>query len=539
MKTTYQEPILRIFDNPLLIAQAQRQLRKKQLTMSLFIAGALSIVVLLVCFQIAQNSSGFVKSDGMRRVWLGGQQVLYFMLFFSLYWRGASGLVQSISEERKSGIFTFLRSTPLSPYSLTLGYLFGVNIRGYCVSGVIAPFWIGCSVAAGISLTNAILSYLFILLGAFTMHTLVLAFVLHTSSGKTQKWGSLVFVLGLCFMAIPFDVMGLHTLSHLTPIPALSSFAGDARIFELSPIPVPLFGLKLRPELFTLLVQSVMISTSIWISARRMERDNQAVMSRRGALIVMFVIAILIIGCDLNPINRKYLTQVNNTVIFGILTQFVCLIFACYIAFISAPSRLSFIRATRRRSESSSSSRVSIFVPWHSEGGSLLPFSLILIIMNTGIVSLFFLIYGEESTSLFALLTHPDFLVMIFSSSLFLMFFSGVCEYIKSNAHQLSQSLAIVTTLVVFFLLPLILALIFQEPRIYVVSPIYTLMYGLASFGWSMHDFIHNAVSKEVVNLSYNIISVIITGGVATMAYLRSSAIRSKSLEQQSVGDGN
>ena len=119
------------------------------------------------------------------------------------------------------------------------------------------------------------------------------------------------------------------------------------------------------------------------------------------------------------------------------------------------------------------------------------------------------------------------------------MFFSGVCEYIKSNAHQLNQSLAIVTTLVVFFLLPLILALTFKEPRIYVVSPVYTLMYGFISFGWSMHDFTHNAVSKEVINISYNMISVIITGGVATMAYLRSSAIRSKSLEQQNVGDGS
>ena len=536
MSTTYQEPIVRIADNPLLIAQAQRQLHQKQLTMSLFIAGSLSFVITLICYQLTQTSS-FMGSQPAQSIWLGGQKFFYFILFFALYWRGTSSLVHTISEERKSGILTFLRSTPLSPYSLTIGYLLGVNIRGYCVSGVIAPFWIGSSMMAGIKPIAAIVSYLYLVLGAFTIHALVLAFMLHTS-GKTQKWGSLIFVAGLWFIAIPCETAGLHTLSHLTPIPVLMSLADKVQIFDLSAQPIPVFGTTVGSELFTLIVQSIAISISLWISARRLERDDQAVMSRTGALIAMAVITLLLISSDLNPSSRRNLTRFNYTTTFGIVTQITCLIFACYIALISAPSRLSFIRAARRQTQTKSSTHNSR-ISWHAEGGSLLQLSCILIGLSTLISMTFFLVYGVGNTSLSSLTTNVNFLLSIFSNGIFLLFFSGVCEYIKSHAHKLNQGLALLTTLVTFFLLPMILALAFKEPQIYAMSPAYMLVYSFSSLVTSTKTHILSTYDSDLFNITDYTISLIITVSVTIIAYIQSSAIRSQDLKSQLMGDGD
>ena len=536
MSSAHQEPAIRIFDNPLLIAQAQRQLRKKQLTMSLFITIAFATVVILTCLQLSKTSLTFSGSQQSSSVWLGGQSCLYFMILISLYWRGANALVHAVSEERKSGIFTFLRSTPLSPYSLTLGYTIGVNIRGYCVAGVLAPFWIGCSVAAGVDAPNAILSYLYILLGAFTLHSLVLAFALHTS-GRTQRWGSSLFILGLWFLSAPFAAAGLHTLSHITPLPVLASLAGDAQVFNLRSSPVSLFGITLGSELYTLLVQGLIISISIWISSRRMERDDQAVMSRSGALLVMMIIGLFAIGCDLSPGQRSALISPQSLTFSVMMTQLLCLVLSCYIILISAPSRLGFIRAARRLRYSSKGG--DVIIPWRSEGGSLLPLTFALIGVSVGLIALFLIIYGEDQTALSKMIVHVDMLTMIASSGLFVLFFSSVCEFIKSHAHQLNQSLAIFTVLVVFFLLPLILALIFKEPTLYVVSPVYTLVYGFCALGSMFTPMAQALYSKGIIDSSYNFISLAITVGVTIFAYLSSYRVRSKSLETQTVGDGD
>jgi len=534
MSTMYQEPKVRVWDNPLLIAQAQRQFRKKQLTMSLFIASALSLLVLLVCFQSTQST--YLNEQQEQSVWLGGQKFLYFMLFIALYWRGTSALIQSISEERKSGIFTFLRSTPLSPHSLTLGYLIGVNVRGYCIAGVIAPFWIGCSIAAGMGQFNALISYFYIILGAFTIHTIILAYVLHTS-GRTQKWGSLLFVLAIWFMAIPLDTAGLHTLSHMTPLPALASLAGSAQIFEMKPHVIHLFGFSLSSEIYTLIVQGIVISISIWVAARRMERDDQAVMSRPGSILVMLAIMLLLIGCDFNPINRFGLDPIKSTLSFGVIVQVVCIALSCYIIFISAPSRISFIRAARRRTDSSSKSDAHQLIPWYADGSSLLPLTLVLIGISSSLVALFFGMYGADKTALTSLITHDGMLTMLGSTGLFLLFFSGICEYIESNSHHVNQRLALLTTLVIFFLFPLILALIFKEPMWCALSPGYSVVYGFISLGLSMTTL--DQVTTQVFVNNYMITSLAISGGVALICYIKSNQLRSQSLEHQTVGDGD
>ena len=115
------EPILRIRDNPILVAQARRRLRAKQIRPLLLITTIIGVCATLWGF----------ADGGKAKSWSGVAIAFLVLVMMFLFIRGTAQAAAAIGEERASGILDFQRASPTSAWTDTFGYLIGCVAREY------------------------------------------------------------------------------------------------------------------------------------------------------------------------------------------------------------------------------------------------------------------------------------------------------------------------------------------------------------------------------------------------------------------------
>ncbi len=100
---------------------------------------------------------------------------------------GASQVAASVGKARESGILDFHRVTPMSPFSLALGFFFGAPIREYLMFAVTLPFSMVCVFMGRPSPLGAIQLLFPLILGAWVMHAIALLNALAGKSGKSNS----------------------------------------------------------------------------------------------------------------------------------------------------------------------------------------------------------------------------------------------------------------------------------------------------------------------------------------------------------------
>ena len=131
-----EQPALRIVDNPLLIAQARRRLRRTD-------AG--STVTMSVLFATCCLLLGAVFSERDGTFWHVVRATFLGLTTMALYLRGTTRVALSISEERINGLLDFHRAAPTTAWTNALGYLFGCTAREWLVAFIFLPFFLVAS----------------------------------------------------------------------------------------------------------------------------------------------------------------------------------------------------------------------------------------------------------------------------------------------------------------------------------------------------------------------------------------------------------
>jgi len=231
------EPPIRLRDNPLLLAQARRRVRREQLAKTLLVPVSLGLCIDLY---------GITAHDPTGTVWLGVYKLMFFIIGIVLFLRGTAQISGLMSSERTSGILDFHRASPTTGWTDAVGYLLGGCAREYLVVGGFLPFLLFAGVQAEVSIAKMAGALIVITLSA-TMYHLYGMMVGLTAGQKKSATGSAVGgVLLLLFFGGTLYQTGVMVIAYLTPYPALANlgFLGSERFAMVES--VSLYGAHLR-----------------------------------------------------------------------------------------------------------------------------------------------------------------------------------------------------------------------------------------------------------------------------------------------------
>ncbi len=435
------EPLLRFADNPILIGQARRRLRRRQVLPALLVPTLLGLCGVLLATQ--------TRTD-RQQAWamLSYASVIYMGLV--LFLRGTMQVAGTLGEERRSGILDFHRATPTTPWTDGLGYLLGAAAREYLVAAVGLPFFLLGVVLSGprMSLPNAVLFLSVMLLSTWLYHAVAMVVGLSINSKRGVSGVAIVVVLMTLWAAVPLYKAGFVTLAYLTPFPAAFRLLhmDDPTLGQS----VSFFGLVLHPLLFTLLVQGSMLGFLFLGAKRKLRREGATTFSRMGASAFFGLVVFLCFGGAWSWITGAGKTAEELSAAGGMMLLVPCYLFAA-VALSSglliglSPSYLEYVRALRRARR-----RGVPEATWLDDGGAAWPLAaLFSMLVFLGLAALAAGLGGRVPLS--ALLS-PKTAVCVLACVSFLSLVSGATEYTKLSQRRSARSWGM---LIVFVLMAL------------------------------------------------------------------------------------
>lgn len=333
------EPPLRVVDNPILIAQARRRLRQKQVVPGVLITGILGLCGVL--FAAAAK-------DG-HDAWRGLMYTALAAIGVIIGLRGTMQTSTAIADERRSGILDFHRATPTTKWTDTIGYLLGSAAREYLFAAVLVPFALLGALLGGVSPVNLVLALAALVLTGLLYQTAGLLSGLSIDNRRGVSGGVVALVVLAQSMALPLFKSGFVTLAYLTPYPVLARLLNlDAteRDFVGLGQSVPFYGVPLHPLLFTVLVQGSILAFLLWASARKIHREGAAAFSRVGAAAFFGLLLFLSFGGAWGTLTSE-LKHGAMALIAGAYIN-TAMITATVLLLALTPSYIEFLRALRR-----------------------------------------------------------------------------------------------------------------------------------------------------------------------------------------------
>ncbi|MFT5049739.1 MAG: hypothetical protein ACI8QZ_001132 [Chlamydiales bacterium] len=400
------EPILRLIDNPVGIAQARRSLRGGWAAQGLLTVG----LVLAFGLIRASVSAADVIS------WTVARDACLAAIGAVLCLQGTARVSAATAHDRRNGLIDFHRTTPTSAWTDALGYVAGCALRGYVSALLLAPIFVLASLLAGGSLLHA-LTALYLVVATGLLCQVYGAFVGLASGRERAAAVALGSLSGLVVLASSAPALHLTALRHLTPLPALQSL-GFLDLARSAAHSFTFFGIRCTPVTFTLLFQGYLLVYVSWATARRLRRERAPAFTRRGAL-VFFAIGTAFF---LAPAWAR-LGQPESAAATTGLYLLLAVLGAGLLALSLVPSLLCGLREIRR------ARRLGCRTGWRSEGASswtLVPCFALLIVAGLA------MILGRAEAAGGALpgtMTSPEVAFALIGCSIAVSLLFGTVEY--------------------------------------------------------------------------------------------------------------
>lgn len=465
-----QEPMVRLMDNPLLIASAQRQLRKKGINLILGSAALISFTIIVIAVQF-QNMPEDLRLEP-QKFWGTVRAGLSWLILYHLYLKGMNDVITGVNEDQKTGIFDFLRATPIQPISNAIGYIIGLNAKNYLFAFTLLPVWFFSAYQEGIALTDMIFGYAFMLIGGFVLHHVALVIGLF-AKGKRLSWAGSTFLILLMIVAEGLDQGGIHTLAHITPFPVLNTLNLTLMSDFIKSNSILFYRFELHQIAYTSLVYAWVMGVCLWLAHRQLNRSDLPVFGKDGLLLGFGSLIIILIGSDLNPEGLGAFAKMNKmgALLPGALIYLLgsTLMIVLLLINLAPTRRLAFKEIERAHLQKTS-------IPFLADGASLLPYWACLSLIQI----LGFMIY------LFAYHADPWGILLDFGSarSLFSALVTTFCVAGLSEGiriHDLFQyRTALTLSMSAILIVPLILGELLRQGELEVnffhgLSPIYGL----------------------------------------------------------------
>lgn len=472
------EPFIRFKDNPLMLAQGRRALRKKDVTSVLTVIGLAGTCVLLLGVSIDETSG-----------WAAIRGFLVSIVAVILLVKGPSVVASSMAQDRLNGILEFHRATPTTSATDALGFLLGTPAKEYLSVAALMPFALIATLAAGLSVINLFLMIAVLLLNGLLFQTGAMLSAL-TATGKKRLSNSVAAIcVILPMLSFPLFKAGLVMPAYLSPIPMLLSLLELNPSTELPDFGVNFFGIGLPPFVYGTLVQVTLTCYLFWAVSRRLGAEHAPVFSRKGALSFFAVLNMLVIGGSWGALTKPF-DGTENTMavpaVVGVLSGFYLAgasVIAIALVVSLTPSYIDFLRALRR------ARRQGFNVPgWDQDGARAWPtlpmfFGMIL----AGFALL--MVAASEYTDVKELLNGMTVVSLTGVFSL-LVFGAGVIEYVRLAGRKSARST--MTVLFITCVLPWMLSGLMASfrvpewtPYVAALSPVYGALGGISSMAAS------------------------------------------------------
>ena len=473
---TKPEPRVRLRDNPLLVAQARRRLRPRQM-----VPGMIVILLLGLCGLLFASSA-----RGASGAWNFLEGMALFGLGYLLFLRGVFRIGSTVSTEQNEGLVDFHRATPTTPWTDAVGYLLGVPAREYALAGLILPFLFFGSLGAGHDLGDVLTVVFLYILSGWLYH----AFALTAGLVTRKPWGaatvSVVIVLFVFMAGSVFHEVGLDAFAYLTPYPAVAALVGHGTLFSDAAAPVLFFGAPIPSLLYAVVLQGYLLAFLLWGAARKLRARSMPVFSRPGALVFVGIAVFLLVGSlwSHSPAAGavSLVSDMRLAVLGGLLAGTSTGV-GTFVLILLTPSYLDVLRAVRRARK-----RGRTGPQWLADGGTLWPMALLF----GAIVSLGLVVFaaGASRSHQAASVFSPSLLLAIAAIVAFLAFIATAAEWVRLAARRSYRSVALLVAFLTL-MLPWILAGIVGVsgvgarasvgPWVAAFSPTYAL---IASFLW-------------------------------------------------------
>ncbi|MBI5497432.1 MAG: hypothetical protein HY904_20645 [Deltaproteobacteria bacterium] len=409
---TMAEPMLRIRDNAMLVAQARRRMRMREAGPTLAIVAVLGLFAVMACLGATD-----------RNMWTAMRGALLGLVALLLYLRAPALLISALATERETGILDFHRATPMTPLSQAVGYLFGCTAREWAGAAVALPFWAFIVVGSERSLALDLVGVGYIALGAVLVQVMALWLGLAGGSQARRSAGT----TGALLVAIVWILAGLWsagfvTPGHLTPFPALVTL-GSMELAK-QPVGARFFGVEVSSLWFTLLVQGHAVAFLLWGSMRKLRRDSSPSLSRPGALAFLASVGVLILGgnWDALAVPRGAGDAMDNAGGFAAMWLAGGTMLAVILCVVITPQHLDALRAMRRAT-SLGRTRPGVL----EDGAATLPVTAGMVAVIGAGLSL--LVVGTGSALELDVLLGPPVWLALAASAALCAFVSGAAEY--------------------------------------------------------------------------------------------------------------
>lgn len=391
---TVSEPLLRVRDNPLLIAMTQRRLRSHQRLPAVVTDVLIGLCILLMAASSSDDNS-----------WTYAAGLIYLGITYLLFFRGSNQIATLLQAEMQSGILDFHRATPTTPWTDTFGYLFGLPSREYFSCGIASLFLLVCMLGGGMNLFFFGLSLLSIVISAALYHCLIMILALSGAGQRAMRGAGIVVIATLGIGVNRAEADWLAILAYLTPWPIVDAVLSSAPKI----VSGQLFGMSLPSFIYFLILQ-VPLLLFFFHGAARKVRDPQApVFSRLGGIAFFATGLFQFLGAFWDLLGKsagQLAPSLNDNLNGGLdaaapdLTPLVMgsylsvvLVMGGLLLYGLTPTYLSRVRAIRRANKAGSPSPE----PW-TDGASSWPLAFSLATLATGGLILLILSSGLPPT---------------------------------------------------------------------------------------------------------------------------------------------
>ncbi len=280
-------------DNPIFMKQVRAKLRGSQLVPGIVVVGALQL--LLAWFGASNNAF----SD--RRVFLFNLAIQGVLLVII----GGSQVGSTVSATRESGILDFHRISPLSPWSITLGFFFGAPVMQYLLFAATLPMSLICVFTGGVSIATALEFLVLALLVAWLIYAVAMLSAL--SAKRATKGGP----VGVIVMLL---ILSTNLFAFL--MSSWPRFEGQLML--------PFFDLHLPWLLTTALYLLPPTGFALIASMRKIRSERAHPLSKAQALAFLGTATVLVLGGVWRVKNQGYIVIIVVYAL-AILGMFMCL----------------------------------------------------------------------------------------------------------------------------------------------------------------------------------------------------------------------
>ena len=174
-------------DNPILVKHARSRLRRVQLLPSIAVVMVIALSIVILGYEYNGLNGGQT---------FGGLMTLQVVILGIM---GGSQVASSVGKARESGILDFHRASPMSPFSMALGFFFGAPIREYLMFAATLPFSLVCVYKGRPSPLGFVQLMVPMVLGSWILHAIALLNALTGKGGRSGARGVVGLVMFLLF----------------------------------------------------------------------------------------------------------------------------------------------------------------------------------------------------------------------------------------------------------------------------------------------------------------------------------------------------